>query len=325
MNYLISVVVPVYNVEKYLHKCIDSILSQTYIYFELILIDDGSTDDSSQICDEYVNSDKRVRAFHKKNGGQSSARNLGIDVACGEYITFIDSDDFVKNNYLEIMLKLAIENNSEIVQCSFDFGDDGLFKNSNYKPLIKVYSGSHALTTSSLKVLACCKLYKSNIFEDIRFPLLKKYEDDAIYYKLIYRANKVVITNLKLYYYLQRMGSILRENSHFLSIDFIEAYNERLSFFKLKNEIILYEKSIEKYCVVLMTFYMKCKKDPQNTNNLENIYASFCEKFKMIKNTKSVSWIRKLIFYIFKIFPNISSFLVLKLKLRYKYYNVTQL
>ena len=118
---VISIIVPVYNAEKYLHRCIDSILSQTFTDFELLLIDDGSTDSSSIICDDYLREDSRVRVFHKKNGGVSSARNMGLDNAKGKWITFVDSDDFISSNFCEILLD---NENEDLVICSFEtFGN----------------------------------------------------------------------------------------------------------------------------------------------------------------------------------------------------------
>ena len=131
MEDVVSVIVPVYNVEQYIRKCIESILNQTYNKMEIILVDDGSTDNSGIICDEYSKRDKRIKVIHKINGGLSDARNAGLDICTGDYIVFVDSDDYIKNNMIEMLHKDILEKRADISVCSYFFDNDGNIKRKN--------------------------------------------------------------------------------------------------------------------------------------------------------------------------------------------------
>lgn len=204
---LISVIVPVYNVEKYIKKCIDSILAQVYNYFELILIDDGSKDNSGKICDEYKNKDTRIKVLHQKNAGLSAARNRGLDEAVGDYICFIDSDDYIKEDYLEVLLN-----------CLSDIDADMSFCDIESPKLTKAYSkmGEMKIMTSSdarkwlydprsreyvLMVVAYNKLYKKSLFQDLRYPEGMFHEDEFMILPLINRCKTIVFISERLYHY----------------------------------------------------------------------------------------------------------------------------
>lgn len=201
---LISVVVPVYKVEKYIHQCINSILNQTYKNLELILIDDGSPDTCGEICDDYSRKDTRVRVIHKKNGGLSDARNAGIDIAKGEYITFIDSDDYVHQDYLKVMHDLAEGQHASIVQVNFtnqadDLGQDVSAGISRFTPEKALRD---MLRMKEVQVIACAKLYRTDLFKEIRYPYGRLNEDNLTTYKLILACRgMVVVSKKKLYYY----------------------------------------------------------------------------------------------------------------------------
>lgn len=220
MNTIISIVIPVYNVAKWLTSCIESIINQTYSKMEILLVDDGSTDGSERICDEYGQKDNRIKVIHKKNGGLSAARNTGIDAATGKYITFIDSDDFVDSAYIEYLYNLITTNDSDLSVCQLYFvdEDDKLLSHSgcrvnkiircNYN-CMKDYLSENAIGT-----VAWRKLYKKSLFEDgIRFPVGKYNEDVWTTYKLIAKCNSIAIGDKELYAYRQREGSIM--NSKF--------------------------------------------------------------------------------------------------------------
>lgn len=212
---LVSIIVPVYNVEKYLKKCIDSIKNQTYDNLEILLVDDGSTDNSGKICDLYSKKDRRIKVIHKENGGLSDARNCGINIISGEYLTFIDSDDFIDNDYIKTLLTIAKKNNADIVISGlFNYyeNENNINNNlTNYTESVvskqKIYE--KMFLQRGVDVNATAKLYKSYIFDKIRFPKGKLYEDIQIIDKTIEAANVIVETNYKGYYYLQRKGSIM--------------------------------------------------------------------------------------------------------------------
>lgn len=224
MDSLISVIIPVYNVEKYLRKCLDSIVGQTYEKLEMILVDDGSTDSSGSICDEYAGRDKRIRVIHKENGGLSDARNAGLDICTGEYITFIDSDDFVSRDYARILLEMAVKHSADITVCAdeyiyYDSRGKETRKGRPYKKFKgeKAMTGDEALSCALRQeffdLSACAKLYKKKCFEGIRFPKGCISEDIGTVYKPLLMAQKAVFTSLPLYFYVQRQGSIMHTHS----------------------------------------------------------------------------------------------------------------
>lgn len=212
MNELISIVVPVYNVEKYLGTCVASILKQTYSNIEVILVDDGSTDCSGKMCDYYMGLDERIKVIHKKNGGLSDARNKGIIQAEGEYITFIDSDDVVSSDYVEYLYNILEENDGEIAICDPVHcypNEKIVFEQETFK---RVYKAEDAIVEmlyqKSFLVAAWGKLYKKDYFAEIKFPEGMLFEDSAVMYKIFDKAKKIVYGNAKLYGYMHREGSI---------------------------------------------------------------------------------------------------------------------
>lgn len=214
----ISIIVPVYNVESYLHQCIDSILAQTFSDFELILVDDGSTDQSGKICDEYAKEDGRIKVIHKKNGGLSDARNAALEGAAGKYIGFVDSDDYVDPKMYETMYEAVKHTSTDIVCCAMDYFYDGSSRMEGKWPDISeailyerrdFIENFYPLTKEIIRASACNKLYTRRIFDQIRFPVGKKYEDSYVRLDILDKANKVLILPDALYFYRQRNGSIM--------------------------------------------------------------------------------------------------------------------
>lgn len=211
---LISVIVPCYNVEQYLPKCIDSILNQTYKNIEIFLVDDGSPDRCGEICDEYAKRDNRIKVIHKTNGGLSDARNVAIDVATGEYITFVDSDDFIVSDYVETLYKLVEENDAQIgvtwLKC-FDEGTEPVADVHEGKTL-KVFSAEEALQSmfyqKNFDTAAWAKIYHRSLFDSIRYPKGWLFEDLPTTYRLMRKCKRVAFTNYMSYYYLIRKSSI---------------------------------------------------------------------------------------------------------------------
>lgn len=237
MSEIITIVVPIYKVEDYLHRCVDSILNQTYKRLEIILVNDGSPDSCGKICDEYAKLDERVIVIHKKNGGLSDARNAGIEIAQGEYISFIDSDDWIEENYIEKLYQLIINTNSDISVCNFIRTSTEKIQVENSMEEIYEYSNVEALEQLFDKfavqmVISCGKLYKRELFKDIRFPVERIHEDEFTTYKLIYRANKIALTTAQLFYYWQREDSIMGVGFNIKHrLDVIDALKERAEFF----------------------------------------------------------------------------------------------
>lgn len=211
---LISVVVPVYKVEKYVSKCIESILNQTYPYFELILIDDGSPDESGNICDMYAKKDNRIRVIHQKNKGLAEVRNIGIREANGIYLQFVDSDDWIEKDTLRKCLSVLHENDADIVcfraVISFLDGREKPINKEKYG--IKVLSKEEALSTvfftKYVDVISCNKFIKLNILKEIHYPCGKLYEDMYTTYKIIDKADRIACISDELYHYLRNPESI---------------------------------------------------------------------------------------------------------------------
>ena len=210
MPELISVIVPIYNVERYLEKCIDSILAQTYPELEIILCNDGSTDGCGAICDRYAAQDDRIRVIHKPNGGLSDARNAGIEIARGSWYVFIDSDDFITPDTIERMHTAAVSTDSQIAVCNMiriydDGGTEPFYRPAQEQTLLAGEIRFETLKQPS----ACNKLFRADLFEGVRFPRGKFYEDTFVYHILAHRAKNIVLTGHDGYFYLSRRESIL--------------------------------------------------------------------------------------------------------------------
>lgn len=208
----ISVVVPVYNVEQYLEKCVDSLINQTYKNLEIVLVDDGSKDTSGQICDNLKNSNSNIIVIHKENGGLSSARNKGIEVSTGELLCFVDSDDYIEYDMIELLYQNLIKYGADISACSYIMvypNKDVIISNGND---VKVYNKQEALKNSLLVndigVICCNKLFKRELFNDVTFPVGQAFEDINTMYKLLNNSNVVVYDPTPKYYYIQRDNSI---------------------------------------------------------------------------------------------------------------------
>lgn len=236
----ISVIVPVYKVEAYLHECVDSILAQTCSDFELILVDDGSPDSCGAICDEYAAKDPRVRVIHQENQGLSGARNAGIDIAQGEFITFIDSDDLVDGRYLELLYSAIVLHNADVSCCKMQaFRDEEnpcCAIESVCDPAVSLLPGREAVLsiyngTGRVSICACGKLYRKKLFTSLRFPLRKLHEDQAIVPILLYQANRVASIDCQNYYYRNRSDSITHKAFKSNRFDNVEAIDGCIAFF----------------------------------------------------------------------------------------------
>lgn len=215
---LISVIIPVYNVEKYIDQCLQSVINQTYKNLEIILIDDGSPDNCPEICDKYAQSDSRIRVIHKENGGLASSRNAGLDTCTGDYISFVDSDDWIDCEMYEKMFCVLQENNLDIVCCAGEyFKDDNYFDRClHYYKEGTVLSGDE-ITCEILKdnvgSQAVKGLYKSNCWDNVRFPLGRLFEDVPTTYKAFYNARKVGFIEDKFYKYRRNESGISKKTN----------------------------------------------------------------------------------------------------------------
>ena len=231
----VSVIVPIYNVEKYLKKCIESIINQSYQNIEILLINDGSTDNCENICKTYQLSDKRIKYYKKENGGLSSARNMGIDHATGTYLMFVDSDDFIDSMMVEKLINLAKKYDASIVECNyFEILEN---QKTIFKPMQdKIYSSNEAIVAliknCGITPTAWNKLYATKLFKDIRYKEGIYHEDEEIIVKLLSNCSKIVETRYPLYFYVKRNGSIINSNFNLKHLDIITIMQKRISFLK---------------------------------------------------------------------------------------------
>lgn len=230
---VLSIVVPIFNVEKYLPKCLDSILNQSFTNFELILVNDGSTDNSKSICESYEKMDSRILLLNKDNGGLSSARNYGIDKAIGNFICFIDSDDWLVENSLNELIETIISSNADILIAGhYVVGDNNHILETNTIDetitLNRVEGLSLILEDKKLHSYAWDKIYKTSLFKTIRYPEGRNFEDIATTYKLFNISNKIIQINKAYYNYYRRAGSI----SLLSSTDLKKIYKNKLDIFK---------------------------------------------------------------------------------------------
>lgn len=246
----ISVIVPIYKVEKYIDQCIQSILEQTFSDYEVILVDDGSPDNCGIICDEYAKRDKRVHVIHQKNGGISAARNAGLNsFFCNvdnKYVTFIDSDDWISAYYLEQLYTTAIMTDADIVSC--DYSSKQLVENNGKtnSDNIRIFSGKNALIErykgdAQIRVSSWGKLYRRNLLEGLNFPEGKIHEDQWFSTMAYYFANRTVFLNDKLYFYRLRNDSITGSEFSMKRFDNIELMDWVIRVFKDNNDIQLTE------------------------------------------------------------------------------------
>lgn len=238
---IISVIIPVYNMSQYLDACLSSVVNQTYPYLEILLVDDGSKDDSLKKCREWEEKDSRIRVFHKQNGGQGSARNLALDNATGEYIGFIDSDDIIKNDMFDVLLSLLKSEDADLaVSRTQNFcnendeeeeGDGSAVVMTAVEAMQDRFSGSRYISDSP-----CNKLYKASMLKDIRFLEDRLLEDSAFMYRIIYRCRKIAYIDKIGYMIRCDMSSVSRRKYSSRRCDTITTYEEIVSFFSDKEE-----------------------------------------------------------------------------------------
>lgn len=303
----ISVIVPIYNVEKYIKECIESILNQTFKDFELLLVNDGSTDDSPTICKYYEKLDSRVKVINKQNGGLSDARNTGIDVAKGKYLTFIDGDDFIAEDTLETMYNAINKTDIKIAVCNMvRYYEDGetedFYRPSEEKVFLKGDDRFKTLAQPSV----CNKMFKAELFEKIRFPYRKYYEDTFVYHELLMQTNVVVLIGKDSYYYRCRRGSILDGGYSKKYFDFIEAVYLRAIFLDRNN---VHEYADEAYLYLyssLVNAYNTLSNSEEDLSELFDIAQDrYNKSFKRIIKDKHFGLKQKVRFILLRYSPKL--------------------
>lgn len=263
---VISVIIPIYNVERMLCRCIESVRNQTYLNLEIILVDDGSTDRCGDICEDYVDKDSRIKVIHKCNGGLSDARNIGIEFASGEYICFVDSDDWLDADMIDLLYRMCVEKNADIAECSYR----NVFSNyiqEETSCTAEIIEGDHLTALEGMldwkyfKPVAWNKVYRRSVIGDIRYPVGKIHEDEYTTHKFFYNAKRVVYIDVSKYNYDRTrndsiMGSGFSENN----LDACFAFRERVDFFKEHHIDSLDRKMNDLYCYQVLENAYQCYK-----------------------------------------------------------------
>lgn len=273
---LISVIVPIYKVEAYLRRCVDSLLMQSYENLEIILVDDGSPDGCPAICEEYKERDERVRVIHQENAGLSGARNAGIDAAAGEYLAFVDADDYVAPDFIEVLYGLLVQTDSAIAQCRFAYVQgESLAGASQEGRSYHIYRGISLMEKlygpegeATNFVVAWNKLYKRELFSHIRYPRGRIHEDEATTYRLFHEGRKLVFTDSALYgYFTENTGSITAAFSE-KRLQWFAAHEERAAFFEESGYEKLLPQTFKKLCDACITFYFRCTDEVADADRL---------------------------------------------------------
>ncbi|HEY8889937.1 MAG TPA: glycosyltransferase [Clostridium sp.] len=315
-NPLISIIVPIYKVENYIRNCVDSILNQTYKNLEVILVDDGSPDNCGSICEEYSLKDNRIKTIHKKNGGLSSARNAGLDIARGEYIGFIDSDDWIESDMYDSLYNALIEYNADISVCGRYIVKENRITTISDSEKAQIFTRREALAElvldeySGMKNFAWDKLYKKELFENIRYPEGKYFEDIFTTYKLFSKSTKIVDIKSPKYYYLMREDSICGTNDASKRYDYYKANIECLEHIK-KLEPQLSEMCDKQlfnriqFCLndILLLDYKK----NEYTVQIDEILKKLKENNLNLKNSKEMGLKQKLSLMFISKNPNLYS------------------
>lgn len=296
---LVSVIVPIYNVEKYLRRCVDSLLNQSYTNLEIILIDDGSPDNCGNICDEYALLDNRVVVIHKKNGGLSSARNAGIELSRGVYIGFIDSDDWVEPRMYEVLVRNMLRSDADVSDISmrlvederpFDYKEEKItLLNNNDEILIDYFICD--------KCSVCRKIYSRTVIDDIRFPEGKINEDICTNFKFLQKTNVLVKSNLDLYHYFSNPLSITGTHFRERDFDLIDACDELYQLAKNNPKIEPYariKKAVSRYSLLGRYIAYTCDEIPNINCRIQEIYNELKDNFKLLIKS-NISSKRKLL------------------------------
>lgn len=314
---LISVIIPIYNVEAYLDKCVVSLIQQTYSHLEIILVDDGSPDSCPQICDDWAKKDSRIKVIHKQNGGLSDARNAGISVATGEWIVFIDSDDWIENDALEKMFQRSQTDQSDVVSCGVKWvkEDDTLINEvtvSQEEVLDTKSAMREIIVDGKLKQHVWNKLYMRSLVADIPFEKGKYHEDVFWSYQVFGRAKKVSLMMESFYHYIQRSNSIMGESYSPKRLDALDAMCRRCEYVK-EYYPDLYGEALLAYINSCM-YHLQCALlAKQQSNVIQNIVdrVPYCNSKSVISyaSKKQRIWLN-----LFVRFPVITAQLRNKLK-----------
>lgn len=297
MQELVSVIVPVYNVENYINKCIESIAGQTYKNLEICLVDDGSTDSSGEYCDKWAKNDCRIKVAHQKNLGVSAARNKGLEISNGEWIVFIDSDDYVESTYIETLLELNYFYNTGISCCRNQLEQDGQDQNRKVKSIVFMNSKEYKATMWRY-------MFDKKLFSGISFPVGKTSEDTAVLYKLIYQTNYVAVSEKKLYNVRIREDGLNYHEYEInqCDIDRIDILQEKAEFFEKRKEKKLADNAWKDYLSNILVVYNSKDADKFQVDK-RDLLKKYRGRIHKIRKNRVISWKMKLLLCVSYVCP----------------------
>lgn len=291
---MISIIVPVYNVEKYLKRCLNSIEQQTYNDWECIIVNDGSTDLSGEICREYANRDKRFRLINQENKGLSGARNKGLEVAKGEYLCFVDSDDWIEKDYIMLLLNKMSADEYDMVICGYYIVDKQR-KNieliSDEKTSFKSNEFIHEIASGRIQCFAWNKMYKKSLFDEIKYKMGVYYEDIRIMGDLLSSIKNVGVVNIPLYNYYMRSDSIIHKKTKKKELDCFDAYKSLFYNDLILNDdkIIIIRNMMISYYYLVQISYIDALSERNYLNTIEKSFLRAA--FQLMNGIEKARWI----------------------------------
>jgi len=311
MNELVSVVIPVYNVEKYVARCIESVINQSYCNIEILIINDGSMDNSENICRIYQKQDDRIIYIYQENQGLAGARNTGIRHAHGTYIVFVDSDDYVATDYVKILYDLLKKYNADMSICGHKktLKDNEIIEKKIYP--VYQYSGVELVRRmyehNLLEInVAWNKMYRKDMFNNEQFPLGKLHEDFVLNTKLMYYSKKIVYTYEPLYFYYQSPNSITRRVITKRNLDCLEQIEKRMDFYREVNEESLYNRTVLDLEVLTLKYYYLCKREVPNSHlECKLIMQKYRKYLTEALSYKEISFAKKVYISLGGLFPRV--------------------
>jgi len=292
---LVSIIIPVYNTRDYLERCINSALNQTHKNLQVILIDDGSTDGGLNICESYAANDFRVEVIRQDNAGQSAARNTGLDRVRGRWIAFLDSDDYISNQFVELNLNACLKYDADIAISKYTVDYDGNLTEDDFvkTDIVEQYNNretilQHFSNNGSLFNIVCCKLFKASLWEGLRFPVGMIWEDLFISHRMLYGADVVVVLDSHLYAYYMAPGSTMRKPFSLKRLDALEAWNEGVRFFTEVGEHEYSDIARRILCNRLFDAYNICRKKlPDEREIHKNLRLRSIDIYSEVRGTRS--------------------------------------
>ena len=305
---LVSIIIPVYKVEKYIRQCLDSVVNQTYAHLEILLIDDGSPDRCGVICDEYALADPRIKVIHQANGGLSAARNAGLDIASGDLIAFADSDDFLAENMIETMVRRLTQTQADLVICDIAFCSDQQEVWSNGASLPdRTFTLAEFVEEDqpSQYIVAWNKLYRRFLFDNVRYPVGYIHEDKAVIHHILGQCHTISTIPQALYFYRQTPGSIMNAPVTIKRTDRLTALADRLQYACRKKWHKLWNTTAARYVQIFFDLYFCFPRNSENKPYFDRMDASLRKALPYLLRSSKVSLRHKIYLSIIRISPRL--------------------